>query len=384
MLVGIQADDLTGACDTGAPFAARGLETLVVVSDGDGPPALPHPTAAVLVVDSESRAAPREEARARARAAGSALEAGSPQVFYKKVDSTLRGHVAAELDGMLDGSGLATALLAPAFPAQRRTVVDGSLRVEGRSADETAIARDPAFPRTGASVLALLVTAGVRPVTGLPLETVRRGPNAVGMRLRRFAGTGGRILAADAETDADLQWVASAGLDGRALLAGSAGLATALASLLAPAESGVRAETARRPRRPLLPLLVVAGSAHPATRAQIARLGHREGLDVLAPPSDGDTRDPSQRRETAARLAEAVRRRVDRARPGALLLTGGETAIAGLRALGATGLRLTGEMEPGIALGTLAGGPFDGLVTLTKAGGFGDADALVRVWEASA
>jgi uncharacterized protein YgbK (DUF1537 family) len=41
-------------------------------------------------------------------------------------------------------------------------------------------------------------------------------------------------------------------------------------------------------------------------------------------------------------------------------------------------------MEPGIALGTLAGGPFDGLVTLTKAGGFGDADALVRVWEASA
>jgi uncharacterized protein YgbK (DUF1537 family) len=85
-----------------------------------------------------------------------------------------------------------------------------------------------------------------------------------------------------------------------------------------------------------------------------------------------------------ARLADAVRARVEHARPGALLLTGGETAIAVLRALGAGGLRLAGELEPGIALGGLAGGPFDGLMTATKAGGFGDADALVRVWEAGA
>ena len=65
-------------------------------------------------------------------------------------------------------------------------------------------------------------------------------------------------------------------------------------------------------------------------------------------------------------------------------MTGGETAIAVLRALGASGLRLAGEIEPGLALGTLAGGPFDGLVVMTKAGGFGDADALVRAWEACA
>jgi uncharacterized protein YgbK (DUF1537 family) len=75
---------------------------------------------------------------------------------------------------------------------------------------------------------------------------------------------------------------------------------------------------------------------------------------------------------------------VERARPGALLLTGGETAIAVLRSLGAGGLRLTGELEPGLALGILAGGPFDGLAVMTKAGGFGDADALVRAWEACA
>jgi D-threonate/D-erythronate kinase len=380
MLLGIQADDLTGACDTGAPFAARGLGTLVIVSDGDGPPALPRETPAVLVVDTESRTATGEEARARARAVGSALKAGPPRILYKKVDSTLRGHVAAELDGMLDGSGLAVALLAPAFPAQRRTVADGCLRVDGRPAGETAVARDPAFPRTGASVLGLLAAGGVAPVTAVPLATVRCGQDEVGRRLHRFAGTGGRVLAADAETDADLSVLASAGLEGPVLLAGSAGLAVALAARL---PAGGLKEREAPPLRLRRPMLVVAGSAHPATRAQIGRLGRREDLDVLAPPASDGADDPARRRATAARLAAAARARIERWRPGTLVLTGGETAIAVLKALGAGGLRLAGEIEPGVALGALVGGPFAGLGLVTKAGGFGDAETLVRVWEAA-
>src|SRR5262249_32732302 len=115
MLVGIQADDLTGACDTGAPFAARGLDTLVIVHDGDDPPSFPaaHPT--VLVIDTESRHRPTEDARQRARLSGSVLKTGSRTLLYKKVDSTLRGRVAAEIDGMLNGAGLEMALLSPAF-----------------------------------------------------------------------------------------------------------------------------------------------------------------------------------------------------------------------------------------------------------------------------
>jgi uncharacterized protein YgbK (DUF1537 family) len=377
MIVGIQADDLTGACDTGAPFAARGLETLVVVHDGDAPPPPPDTAAAVLVIDTESRERPVEEARARARWAGNTLTVGPARALYKKLDSTLRGRVAAELDGMLDGAGLAMALLAPAFPAQHRTVVDGRLHVDGRPAGETAIARDPAFPPTGASVLGLIAAGGVRPVAALPLATVRRGPDAVATQLDRLGRTGVRVMAADAETDADLSVLAEAAQGRPPLLAGSAGLATALAGRETSAGSGRRQASLRRP------LLVVAGSAHPVTRAQLSRLGRREGLDVLATPGDKALEDTATRREMVASLANRARARVERARPGALLLTGGETAIAVLRALGAGGLRLAGELEPGLALGALAGGPFDGLVAITKAGGFGDTDALVRIWEAS-
>ena len=55
-----------------------------------------------------------------------------------------------------------------------------------------------------------------------------------------------------------------------------------------------------------------------------------------------------------------------------------------LRALEAGALWLTGQLEPGLALGRLAGGPFDGLTVMTKAGGFGDAETLERAWEACA
>jgi uncharacterized protein YgbK (DUF1537 family) len=201
-------------------------------------------------------------------------------------------------------------------------------------------------------------------------------------RLHRVAGTGGGVVAADAETNDDLTILAAAAEDGGALLAGSAGLAMALAARLPSAAApGGRATQRARPRRPLL---VVAGSAHPATHAQLARLGPRQGLDVLAPPSDRGADDAERRRETATRLADAARARVERSRPGTLLLTGGETAIAVLRALGASSLRLTGEIEPGVALGALVDGPFTGLSIVTKAGGFGDPDLLSRAWEACA
>jgi uncharacterized protein YgbK (DUF1537 family) len=227
-------------------------------------------------------------------------------------------------------------------------------------------------------VLGLLAAGGVRPTAALPLRTVRRGRDAVAARLECFGRIGGRVLAADAETDADLSELAAMARGRPVLLAGSAGLATALAEREIPSGLSVRRVLPRRP------LVVVAGSAHPATRAQLSRLSQRAGLDVLAPPENQGVDDPVRRRETAARLADAARVRIERGRPGAILLTGGETAIAVLRTLDARGLRLAGEIEPGLALGTLAGGPFDGLVVMTKAGGFGDADALRRAWEACA
>ena len=60
----------------------------------------------------------------------------------------------------------------------------------------------------------------------------------------------------------------------------------------------------------------------------------------------------------------------------ALVLTGGETALGVARRLGAVGIRLEKEVEPGIPTGSLIGpSPYR---VVTKAGGFGDAATLLK------
>ena len=59
-------------------------------------------------------------------------------------------------------------------------------------------------------------------------------------------------------------------------------------------------------------------------------------------------------------------------------MTGGDTLDALLAALDAGGIDLEQALAPGIALGRIAGGPWAGLRIASKAGGFGDVDALVQ------
>jgi D-threonate/D-erythronate kinase len=61
------------------------------------------------------------------------------------------------------------------------------------------------------------------------------------------------------------------------------------------------------------------------------------------------------------------------------VLTGGETAVGVARRLGAVGIRLEGEVEAGIPAGSLIGPSSYRVVT--KAGGFGKPDTLVKVVE---
>jgi uncharacterized protein YgbK (DUF1537 family) len=66
-----------------------------------------------------------------------------------------------------------------------------------------------------------------------------------------------------------------------------------------------------------------------------------------------------------------------RAQPlGGLVMTGGDTARAVCRHLGATGVELISEVEPGVPLGRLVGRTQ--LLAVTKAGAFGSEQALLR------
>ena len=222
----ILADDLTGACDAAAPFAARGLATTVPLARPGRPLRIPA-GADVLAADVDTRRLGRRSAVARTTAAARDAYLGGASALYKKVDSTLRGHVAAELRAVLRGWHLAErrgapaprVVLCPAFPALGRRVVGGRLLVEGQG-DLGSVAELAGFEPSS-------------PFIALPIETLASGARAVAAVLSR-PGDEGTLVLADATESRHLAVLAEAAalIDPPPLLAGSAGLATALADRL--------------------------------------------------------------------------------------------------------------------------------------------------------
>jgi D-threonate/D-erythronate kinase len=404
----ILADDLTGACDAAVSFAARGVATVVVLeplrADAGGPD-----EATVRGLDADTRRlAPRPAATRTAAIARLERSRGTTSL-YKKIDSTLRGHVGAELGACLRAWKAPLAVLCPAFPAMGRWVQDGRLHVDGRG-DVGAVADLVRFPR------------GSR-IAALGLDVLERGVRNVALVLEGLARTGARVVVADANAPPHLTVLAEAAaqLDPPPLLVGSAGLARALAGVggwgPGVGDSPLPLPT-RNPQLPAPgPWLVVAGSQAEATALQVAEL-ERAGACIV--PIDADGSKAGRRRtemagaRAARLLADGVtpvlrlvvgaaqgqpsgelgpraedravrtlghgcRATLERACPAGLFLTGGLTARACLLALGVNSLRLQSEPLPGIARGRAIGGACDGRAVITKAGGFGAPDALRRL-----
>lgn len=355
----IIADDLTGACDTGTLFAGAGPVPVTVW------PRVPLARGAVSVIDTETRTLDEREAARRVEAA-----AGAPSPdrrYFKKIDSTLRGHVGVEVTALMGAIGAAGAVLTPAFPAQGRTVLDRTLLIDGVPITETTRAGETEFPRPRtAHVVDLLRPDLDRPLAWIPIDQLRAGAEALSARLRRLTGT---VAIADAETDDDLALLVEAALalEPAPLLIGAAGLARPLAARL-----GLLAERVGLPRGGRW--LIIAGSRHPATRRQLAA-ARAAGLRVLA---TADTAAPDNVR-AVARLAREARRVLELEAFDLVVVTGGQTAVALFEALEAECIDLVGAPEPGLAYGYLRAPQRPAVPLLTKAGGFGAPDLFVSL-----
>lgn len=63
--------------------------------------------------------------------------------MIKKIDSTLRGNIGAEIEALMKACGITGAVVAPAFPQAGRTTVAGECWVNGVRITETEFASDP-------------------------------------------------------------------------------------------------------------------------------------------------------------------------------------------------------------------------------------------------
>lgn len=348
-MLAILADDLTGALDAAAPFAGRGMRTQVALRAEAVEAALAE-NPDVLSVNLDCR----ETTPEAARAAVAAVRAQLPRdvTLFKKVDSRLKGNIAAELDALAPR----LALVAPAIPAFGRIVRAGA--VEGFGVD-----------------------------TPIPVAAVL-GSHAPRCLVPDVTSQG--------QMDEALAQALRVGVD---LLVGARGLAEALARRLTGIDAAVPAGLPRGPG------LFVIGSRDPITLAQIETLlaradvahhaapngqlegGHAEGGRLEAGRAQGLAggaapltlvqavagHSACAPEAVAAALAASVVPRLTEAAT-TWLLSGGATAQAVLLKAGIDGFRLKGECLPGLGVAQAGG-----RCIIAKSGGFGAADTLTQI-----
>lgn len=392
--IAIVADDLTGSGDTAVQFVRAGWPTQLSV--GRAEQALADPSASraeVIAVTTHSRALSAGQAAGVVGDDVAALRAAGVQRLYKKVDSTLRGPFRAEIDAARRAwRDDAIAVVCPAFPATGRTLKGGVLFVDGRPVTETSAATDPVTPVTQSHVPTLLDAAHVGRIDGESAESLAA----------RIVAAGDTVVV-DAATEQDIDTLACAIaiIGERALPVGSGGLAAPLARLWADANTQGA-------------VVVVVTSQHSAARGQAQGL-RDTGARVWAPQLQNladeaawqawcgqimqQARNDTPRSiwlllapegtlpgldsdAVAARLGALAARLVIECKAAGVVATGGDGASAVLNALGAGGIALVDEVTGGMPLGTLTGGPAAGLPVVTKAGGFGAADVLIRAAKA--
>ncbi|MDQ0802130.1 four-carbon acid sugar kinase family protein [Arthrobacter sp. SLBN-112] len=373
----IIADDLTGAADAAATYGPT--HTSAVILDLGST----WPEAEILSINTESRyLVSGEAAAAVTMAAGRAL--GQQRRVFKKIDSLLRGNVgvevAATLARLTQGGSKGLAVVAPAFPGTGRTTFGGIVHING-------------VPNTagnfGGDIAAALAAGGL---TAESAGTSGRTQDELARYFRDLQDRGIAAVVLDASSDDDLKAIAAAAdlLDFPALLVGSGGLAGHL-----PAREG----TARNAQmhsvnrtltvigsysglaRRQTDALVAAGAEHimldhatlhhTAVPRRVAEAMAR--TDVVLTPDPMGAVDKSQALVVAEALARATAAGIGHC--DALVLTGGETATAVLKALGTGSFTVLGEIEPGVVMSLL---PAPLPLLVTKAGAFGDAGTLAR------
>lgn len=411
----VVADDLTGAMDTGHRFAECGHETSVVTTAVKEKPALDRRSSSVIAVNTDTRYVTPERAGAAVRRAVESLRATT---VYKKVDSTLRGNVEAEIIAALDAADAELVFFAPAFPLAGRATVEGIHQVNGDPVTETEYGDDPNAPPTAALTACFDNYDG--PVSHLDADTIDGGPKQVSSALDSIiaAHDEAPIVCCDAATDTALATIASAGEKYNGIYAGSGGLAAHVSVPVSPT-----APTEMPTPNPGAPLAVV-GSASSMTFTQLARLPAEciHKLDATEIVSDGWAPDlttavqrlskgkptvltaatndedvqtalaagrrhgqspASVRNRIASRLAAATRTILETTRPSGLALTGGDIAGATLRTLDATMINLAGAaVGTGIPIGVIRDGDAAGLSIVTKPGGFGHSETLCECLDA--
>lgn len=279
-LIGIIADDLTGANDTALQFHLRGSNTQILL---DYEAYLQNiKTAQTWAISTETRNVAPEIAYSKVKAATSIfIEKLNLELFYKKIDSTLRGNIAVETLAMLEVLGWDAAVVIPAFPSENRTTVGGYHLLKGIPIERTEFARDvhsPIFESHIPTLLKTQLSEENKDIVGLiELSTIMNGAGPILLKINELIEQGKKLIVADSVSITDIEQVVLAinKSDYKILPAGSAACAQVLGNIWLPEMTNQHISKTI----PELPKLIISGSATQVTENQLKKLSDSEDFD---------------------------------------------------------------------------------------------------------
>lgn len=414
-VLGVIADDFTGATDVASMLVRAGLRTIQVIGVPQGEVPVVD-GADAIVVALKSRTAPVADAVRESLAAWRWLEAAGARQCYFKVcstfDSTPAGNIGPVAEALADALGARFAIVCPAFPENGRTVFRGHLFVGDALLSDTGMREHPLTPMTDANLVRVMQAQSRAKVGLVRHDVVARGADAVRARIEALVRDGVRFGVADATDDAALRTLGEVVVDHPLVVAGSGvalGLPPAYAArgwVVPDADAAALAAVGGH-------AAVLSGSCSTATNAQV-----QAWRDAGRPALRIDPRELAQGRPVATealawaagRLADApvlihataapdevkaVQAVLGVERAGALVeqclaqiatglvergvrrlvVAGGETSGAVVNALGVQTLRIGATIDPGVPWTQVEGRP---LLLALKSGNFGGADFFAK------
>ena len=269
MILGVIADDFTGATDVASMLVRAGMRTVQVLGVPEGD--LPEADAVVIAL--KTRTIAPADAVAQSLAALKALQSGGARQIYFKYcstfDSTAEGNIGPVTDALMNALGTDFTIACPAFPENGRTIFRGHLFVGDQLLSDSGMRHHPLTPMTDANLVRVLQAQTPQKVGLLRYDQLANAASAR-ERIAGLRAEGVRIAVADAVNNTDLLTLAEACADLPLLTAGS-GVALGLPPAYAQRGWFAPSEHAATLDQVSGPAAIVSGSCSEATNGQVAR-----------------------------------------------------------------------------------------------------------------
>jgi uncharacterized protein YgbK (DUF1537 family) len=410
----VVADDFTGANDTGVQFSKKQLKSMVILDKDHIKKSLND--CDVLIIDTESRFDDREKAYRKTYETGQILKTLPVKCLYKKLDSTFRGNIGAELAGLMESTGIKHTVVVPAYPSNKRITRNGNVYVNGILLKETEFAADPRTPVNESYIPKIISGQTDKSIAVINFQEVHSGKEKLTRKLQQHISNGIEVIVIDVIDDKDLDMIASVTvpMKDKILFAGSTGFAEYLPKYLDPEKekkinvviagsvSDVTRQQILYAKEKLEITLVdidieklLSGNTHQEKNriSHIVKVSSGRGEDIIirsapAVTSSAESCILGQKyglsgddvsEAVALFLGEIARDIIQEIPLNGILLTGGDIAIKTVQSLNVSGTIIQDEIQPGIPYGHFIEEQYKNITVVTKAGGFGSGDAVFQI-----